>query len=253
MSDDFDDLLDAPRRRGPGRPTNAEREARRQDAVLQANQEAEIRRAGNGSTRIPLEAFQFPCSQQFLADVWGMDPATVKKRLLGKPVVVGMGSGGRPLFNFQRASQYLIKPMMSAEDFIRTLNKADLPPEVNKALWDAQRSRVKYKIEAQEAWETEDVLEVLGEVSMTIKDSLVAVVEEMRNRAKLTDEQTELLSAAIDEIRTQIREKLIEMPAKKFTGSVHSKPLFGVSDSVNEEITGQETGWLGDDDEDDEE
>ncbi len=253
--DEFEALLgEAPPRRGPkrGRPSNAEREARRLAAASDLEHQAELRKAINGSQSLQLEQFGDPVNQNFLARLMRMDPATVNTRLTKcKPAYIG--SGGRKVFYFHDAIHYLVKPKMTAEEFARTLNKADLPPEINKSFWDAQRSRTKYKIEAQEAWETEDVLEVLGEVSMTIKDSLVAVVEELRNRAKLTDEQTEIVSEAIDEIRTTIRQKLIEMPEKKFSGSMFAKPLFGISgdiDAAPPEVP--EGGWLDDSEEDEE-
>lgn len=249
MSDDFEDLV-APPRRKRGRPSNAELEARRAQAVEDIENQAAIRNAVIGRTVIPEKDFFMPVGVNFLHRILGMDNQTIRTRLRGLPPLPG-SHPNRPVWHFRDALPYLVKPKMTAEEFARTLNKADLPPEINKSFWDAQRSRVKYKIESQEAWETEDVLEVLGDVAMTMKDSLVAVVEEMRNRARLTDEQTELLQECIDELRTEIRTKLIEMPAKRSTGSIFAKPMFGIRDDVDREPDIPETGWL--DDEGDEE
>lgn len=240
MSDDFDDLLAPPRRR-PGRPTNAEREARRAAAEADVQHQAELRKAATGHHALTRVDFGVPVPQQFLADVLHMDPATVKKRLRRcKPAAV---ISNRPVWYFHEAIQFLVKPKMTAEEFARSLNKADLPPEINKSFWDSQRSRVKYKIEAQEAWETEDVLQVLGKVAMTMKDSLVMVVEELRNRAKLTDEQTVIVQECIDEIRSEIRRELLELPAQTATGSMHAKPLFGVSGDIETDPELPEDGW----------
>lgn len=252
MSDDFDDFLEPPKRR-VGRPTNAEREARRAEAAQNMEHQAELRKAATGHHALTRVDFGTPVPQQFLADVLHMDPATVKKRLRRcKPAAV---ISNRPVWYFHEAIPFLVKPRMTAEEFARTLNKADLPPEINVAFWNAQRQRVKYKIEAQEAWETEDVLKVLGEVAMTIKDSLVMVVEELRNRAKLTDEQTAIVSECIDEIRTDMRKKLIELPQRAATGSVAGKPLFGVSGDIDTTPdVDEDSGWwdAGDDDGDEE-
>lgn len=244
--DDFADLVGTRKR---GRPSNAEREARRQEAARNLDHQAEIRKAATGHQSLQIDQFGDPVPQNFLARLMRMDPMTVNQRLAKcKPAAV---VGNRKVYYFHEAVHFLVKPKMSAEEFARTLHKFDLPPEISKVFWDGQRSRVKYKIEAQEAWETEDVMAILGEVAMIFKDSTTMVVEEMRNRAKLTDEQTEILSTSMDDLRKTIREKLVELPQKQFTGSMHSKPLFGVSGDVDlEPDVSADSGWLDDDEED---
>ncbi|MEG3175881.1 DUF1441 family protein [Sphingomonas sp. RB3P16] len=264
MTDDFASLMppETPVKRRPGRPTReeaaarlaaqvareAEEDERRARSSASINQRAEIVRASTGQQWLKEEMFGEPVGMNFLIRVMRMDPGTIKTRLQRcKPA----GQvGNRTVWYFHEALPFLVKPKMTAEEFARTLNKADLPPEINSAFWTAQRSRVKYKIEAQEAWETEDVLAVLGDVAMAIKDSLTMVVEELRNRAKLTDEQTEIVSTTIDEIRTEMRRKLVDMPSLKQTGSMHSKPLFGISEDINTTPDIPDTGWLDDDGDD---
>lgn len=255
MTDEFDELIGGapepappPRRNKGGRPTNEERARRQREASGSLEMQAAIRAAGAGKTRIDAREFMLPVGQNFLAEVFRMDPMTVRKRLL-KCKPVGYAGGNRAIYDFPEAASYIVKPKMTAEEFARTLNKADLPPEINKAFWDSQRSRVKYKIEAQEAWETEDVVAVLGEVAMLFKDSTTMVVEEMRSRAKLSDEQTEILQECFDELRREIRKKLIDMPSKRRTASMFDKPMFGISREIDAVPEG---GWLEDDADDDE-
>lgn len=227
MSDDFDDLLvPAPRR--PGRPTNAERDARAADRLKDAAHQAEIRRAGAGMSKITVEEFLLPVSKNFLARVTGIDPMTLTKRLRNcKPC--GMAGANRPVYYFHQVLPYIVKPKMSAEEFAKSLNKADLPPEINNAFWNAQRARVRYKIEAQEAWETEDVVRFLGEVAIELKDSLTMAPEEMRQRAKMDDEQIALFEAMLDEMRTAIHDRLLDVAERTPARSMFDKPLFGVS------------------------
>lgn len=172
-----------------------------------------------------VQALRRPVTSNLLAIVFGMDIQTINRRLIDCPHVM---QSNRRLYEFKTACSYIIKPVMTPEQFIRTMNASHLPPEINKAFWDGQRSRVKYKIEAQEAWETEDVLAVFGDVFMTIKDVLTTIGEDLRERAKLNDEQSKLLEEGIDELRDTLRNKLVEMPEKKRTGSIFEKPLFGV-------------------------
>ena len=243
---DFDDLLadDAPLRgdaplladdpapRKRGRPTNADRTARDAAALDEGERRRIMNLATQGKTQVGEAAFFNPVGVNFLRRLLNMDGGTIKTRLRTLPPLPGCHPQ-RPLWHFHETLPYLIKPKMTAEQFAKTLNNVDLPPEINVAFWNSQRARVKYKVESQEAWETEDVLEILGKVAMTIKDSLTMVVEEMRNRAKLNDEQTQVLSECLDELRTEIRQKLVELPAARATPSMFGKPMFGVSGDIN--------------------
>lgn len=231
MSDDFDDLMEQPRKRG--RPTNEEREARRRAALADAELQQQVRLAGSGNSKIKVEDLKFlPVSMQWLAEFFSMDPVTVRKRLKGNCQPAGIVGHNREVYTFHEAVPWIVKPKMSAEQFARTLNKADLPPEINNTFWQAQRARVRYKIEAQEAFEAEDVVRLLGEVAMTLKDSLTMAPEELRNRAKLSEEQVEALEAVLDEIRQDIFDRLVRIPAETMTPSLYDKPMFGVSGEV---------------------
>lgn len=249
MDDSFDALMNEPVRRRPGRPTNEERARREAEARSSLSHQAEVRAAMGGQTKINLDEFRMPVTHNFLAKVLNMDPATVKKRLTRcRPVATDRN---RSVYYFHEAIHFLVKPRMTAEEFARSLNKADLPPEINKAFWDSQRSRVKYKIESQEAFEAEDVMQALGNVAMIFKDSLTMVVEEMRNRAGLTEEQTEILQGCIDELRKEIRTKLMALPGQTQTPSMFGKPMFGVSGDIDTDPDiPEDSGWLADDDED---
>lgn len=199
-----------------------------QDAVHQAD----IRKAAIGRTKIEEKEFFLPVGMNFLVRVLRMDSQTIRTRLRNAPVADKSGTN-RSVWYFHEVLPYLVKPKMTAEQFARTLNKADLPPEINSAFWAAQRSRIKFAIESGEAWATEDVIRVMSDACMTIGDTLKMSVEEMRQRAKLTDAQSALFEATIDDLRATLREKLVEMPQRSATGSLFGKPLFGIAGDVD--------------------
>lgn len=231
VTDEFEDLFgsDEP----PAPPPRRRRQP--QPAGLADHLSIKAASSGRGLQDVGgVQALRRPVTINTLATVFEMDPQTITRRLIDCAHIVG--SGGRKLYDFKDACSYIIKPRMTPEQFIKTLNAAKLPPEINKAFWDGQRSRVKYKIESQEAWETEDVLQVLGEVFMTIKDSFTTITEEMRERAKLTDDQAKMFEAAIDEMRAALREKLVELPKQRQTTSVFEKPLWGIGGQTASEL-----------------
>jgi hypothetical protein len=173
-----------------------------------------------------VQALRRPVTIKTLATIFDHDVQTITTRLIDCPFTE---KSGRKLYEFKEACSYIIKPKMTITQFVKTLNVVDLPPQVNKAFWDGQRSRVKYMIEAQEAWQTDDVLDVFGKTFMTIKDWTTTLVEMLRERAHMTDEQTEIVEQACDDLRSQLRAKLLDEPKKHRTTSLFDKPLFGVT------------------------
>ena len=234
MIDAADEMLGgpapAPKNRG-GRPTREEAAAK----LLAAQISLKAATSGRAFEDVGgVQAFRRPVTLNFLATVFNHDIQTVTKRLIDCPFTT---VGNRKLYEFADAVSYIIKPKMTPEQFVKTLNKADLPPEINLAFWNAQRAKLKFKLEAQDAWETAEVLEVFGDAFMAISDTLRTVPEEMRERAGLTDAQTKILEEAIDELRGTLSQKLVAMPAQKRTGSILEQPLFGTSKDIDPDST----------------
>ena len=235
MIDEADEMLGGepappPRNRG-GRPTREEAAAK----LLAAQISLKAATSGRAFEDVGgVQAFRRPVTLNFLATVFNHDIQTVTKRLIDCPFTT---VGNRKLYEFVDAVSYIIKPRMTPEQFVKTLNKADLPPEINLAFWNAQRAKLKFKLEAQDAWETAEVLEVFGDAFMAISDTLRTVPEEMRERAGLTDAQTKILEEAIDELRGTLSQKLVAMPAQKRTGSILEQPLFGTSKDIDPDST----------------
>lgn len=240
MIEDFEAMLGeepaAPPPKKRGRPTREEAAAR-----LAAQEEAEraekdkqegfyasfegkrlIASAATGRTVIPERDFHMPCSINFLARVLKLDPMTVNRRLRRvEPVgYAGSAANKRALYDFTKTLPYLLKPKMDLQTFLDTLNAADLPPIVNKLTWDGLQSKLRYKVAAQEAWQTEDVLEVLSDVGMTIKDHTNMWVEEMREKAGLSDEQAARFERMVDIYRDELHKKLVDMPKEKQTKAI---------------------------------
>lgn len=229
MSDDFDDILGtstAPARAKGGRPT-------REEAAAKALEEqVALSAAASGRTFEDIggvQALRRPVTINTLATIFRHDVQTITRRLIDCPHTM---HSNRKLYDFPLACSYIIKPRMTPEQFVKTLNKADLPPEINLAFWNAQRAKIKFMLEAGEAWETGEVLGVLGEVFMAIKDTLTMVPEDLRERAKLSDEQTKLLEEGIDALRQTLQEKLVTMPTRKRTPSLLDTPLFGTAKDI---------------------
>lgn len=225
MSGGIDDLL--------GAPAGADdRAQRRQSRVEALAKETAIKAAGRGGTFIEQGALRRPVSMNFLAEVFDMDPATVRKRLTRCPKL-GMAGGNRPVYDFKTACQYILPPKMTADEFIRTLHHAKLPPEVNKVFWQAQRERLRYLRDAGEVWHTADLLAVLGQVNMTFKDRIDMWVEDIRDLKGISDAHVARIEEMAHALKSDLYEALVTMPGRGETLSIRDKedPLAPADDT----------------------
>ncbi len=222
----LDDMLgggeQASQKRRPGRPTNAERAERERQLLESMENKRRISAAAAGQTAMNAREFFLPVGQNFLATVLGLNPETVRKRLRRvQPIGYGSGAQKRPVYDFRKVLPYLIKSDMDAATLLETINPNDLPPSINKTIWEAKRIKLKYEIEAGQAWATEDVLEVFGTVFMAIKDRTKLWVDDLREQCKglSADEVFAALQEHIDAYQAALHSDLIDIPRRRATQS----------------------------------
>jgi hypothetical protein len=208
---EFDDLLG-------GETSQPDDRRRRSERMLQeAALKNDIRRAGSGQTKISVETFLLPCSQNFIGRVLHMDPMTVKKRLQGAPVAGTVGAG-RPVYFFHEILPYIVKPKMDIGTYIRSLNPADLPNSINKSFWEAERIKNQVLQQNGEAWNTMKCLELFGAVFMLIKDRLPLIKEALREE-NIPPSAQKVLEEMCDQFQSELYEALVDLPKQRRTYS----------------------------------
>lgn len=212
----------APPKRKTGRPSNAERAERERQQINTLEVQRAISAAAAGQTLLNAREFFMPVGQNFLAHVLGLNPETVRKRLRRvQPIGHGAGAQKRPVYDFRKVLPYLIKSEMDAATLLETINPNDLPPSINKTIWEAKRIKLKYEIEAGQAWLDADVLEVFGTVFMAIKDRTKLWVDDLREQCKGMSgpEVLDALQEHIDAYQAALHSDLIEIPKRRSTQS----------------------------------
>lgn len=213
MSDaDIDELLGNPPKRGRGRPLKEDQ------PTYKPPTENELRLAavGRGPLGDPYKLLK-PVTVSWLASAFRMDPQTIKKRLARcNPIAQ---SGQRNLYDFVDAAAYLVNPKIDLAAYIASIDTKKLPNHINKVYWEAQNARLRYELKAGDAWATEDVLEVFGEVFLSLKDQMQLWADNLHEASSLTDEQRALVRAMVDQLQTDMHSKLVEMPKLRKTFS----------------------------------
>lgn len=170
--------------------------------------------------------FRRPVGVTFFANILGVQPKQIQKRLEKCPVDSWSTHGGKqqPLYDFLTGMSYLIPPQGSIEDWLAQQNQASLPPIVSKAYWEMTNARLRALSAAGKLWHDEDVLTAFARVSLLIRQESRMWIEDMPARHLLTDQQYNFLVDQVNEMNKKIRESL-EEKAHEFQSNAHSREI----------------------------
>lgn len=201
-------------------PGNGPRARRQQRAMADDLLDTMVRQKAMGvnpKTGGPIvEDMMAGVTVSWLAQVFGMDPKTVKQRLADCPPLHRRKAGY--VYSLPVAAQYLVKPALSAEQFIKNMKASDLPAHMQDAVWSAMLKRQKWEENAGQLWRTEKVREVLGTTFQTIKFTIQLWADTVEKQKGLTEEQRDLIIKMSDELQAEIHAALVKKAADKRTG-----------------------------------
>ena len=154
----------------------------------------------------------------WLCQVFNMTRPQVEKRLEHCPVMRRVGTNGK-IYELPIAAAYLVKPKMSVEQYINSMDTKDLPERLRKEFWTARLQEQKWRQKAGELWSTEDVLTVFGEVFKLIKTKSQLWSDSLETTTGLSDEQRALLGDLVDSLMGDIFDSLTALKTRKTTPS----------------------------------
>lgn len=153
----------------------------------------------------------------WLAQVFRMDPKTVKQRLANCPPLHRRKAGY--VYSLPVVCSYLIKPAFSIDEYLKTAKPNELPNHLQQTYWDALLKRQKWEENAGDLWRTDSVREVLGQTFQTIKFTIQLWADTIERQTGLTKEQRELLETMADGLQQDIYEALVEQARNNTTPS----------------------------------
>jgi hypothetical protein len=146
-----------------------------------------------------------------LAEIFRLKTPDVARRL-GDLKPVGAGRQNNPIYNLAEAAARLVKIQVSPElldRYMRTINHAHLPPLVAKAYWDGKIAREKYREQANELWNTEDVIRVASDVFQSLRMSLMLIPDVLRDESNLSEGQFKTVQKIVDDALEAARVRLV--------------------------------------------
>lgn len=177
---------------------------------------------GDGQEALDIRDVHRGVSTSWLAQAFGMDGTTVKKRLANCPPI---GKNRNfPVYSLRQAAQYLVEPKIDIGAYLRSMNPSQLPSYLQDAYWSAMLKRQKFEENAKLLWRTEDVLDVFGEFAMMMKSTVQLWVENQDRVHGLTPEMRLTMTQQGDNLLEEIHRMMIEAPLKRSTTSTAAEP-----------------------------
>lgn len=211
-ADDIEELLGGgpPRQEGPSSRTGNRPDAHIRLARHQARNVA--------SSDVGADGVLQGVSVTWLARVFNLDVATVRKRLIGCPNVGSKTSGF--VYLVEEAAPYLVTPRLTPADFLKHMQKGDLPPQLQDAYWSGVLKRQKAQQNAGDLWHSVDVFDVMQEVLKVAREGLQQIPSTLDRSQKFTEAQVQIVIEIIDAIQDEMHKKLLAMAQEPKT-----KPL----------------------------
>ncbi len=230
MSDleDFDLSLEETPKRGRGRPKGTPKRAKEARAAIAAEAEdAQVERldadeaAGldvvKGKARV--EHLLQPLTASQLAQIFRMDRKTIQARLRGCPAAA-KNPAGNFLYDVAQAAGYLVEPKVDIEAWIKKLRPNDLPPYLQDSFWAALEKRQRVELKAGDLWETEQVIDVFGDLAKRIKSTVMLWTDQLERSERLTSDQREYFTRQCDALLGMVFDAYAGLDEERTTGSL---------------------------------
>lgn len=150
-------------------------------------------------------------SATWLAAAFRIDRSAVLRKLATCPVIRVQGDKrNSKLYDLPVAARYLVNPALSAEDFLKSLHRSDLPTSLQESVWSALLKRQAWEKNAGHLWSTDDVWRVLAGLFQTIKFTTQLWLDSVDAEAGLTEQQRHVLERLASGLLQDLYDKVVE-------------------------------------------
>lgn len=127
-----------------------------------------------------------------MTQLFRMDTRTILRRIHSvKPIGRRRGAD---IYLIPDVVPHLWKPSeQQVEEAIRRMNHQDLPKALTKEYWAGQRSKQDYLLKRGDLWETEKIVERVGELYKLVKMSMLLMSDAVERQTELTDRQRNII------------------------------------------------------------
>jgi hypothetical protein len=143
-----------------------------------------------------------------LAIMFKMEPKTVMGKV-SSLVPVGRRRG-TAVYSIPEAAQRLVKPSYEIERVIMGMNHSDLPPMLQNAFWQAQKTRATYEEMIGDLWRTSKVVRLISVLFNSVRMAMLLLPDTLEREAGLSREQRAVVRRVLDGALIQGRKTIMK-------------------------------------------
>lgn len=150
-----------------------------------------------------------------LARMFRQDPRDIARKIRSlRPVGKRRGFD---IYSVKEAAEYLVTPKVdNIESYIARMSFKDLPPTLNKEMWNGLRARLRFEAEQDLLWPVEKVHEMTGRAFKALRMALLLIPDTVARETTLTSAQrariVQLVDNALAELRSNLHDEFANAP-----------------------------------------
>lgn len=131
-----------------------------------------------------------------LALMFKQDPKLVTQKV--SPLIPVGRRRGTPIYSVAEAAQRLVKPGYEIERVIMNMNHSDLPPMLQNAFWQAQKTRASFEEMIGDLWRTSRVVRLISVLFNSVRMTFLLLPDTIEREAGLTSEQRAVVRRVVE-------------------------------------------------------
>ena len=173
------------------------------------------------------EAIQHGLPVSKLALLFRGRAETVNRKLIQFGIKPKNKHGAIALYDILEAASALVKPAYDIDEYIRQMSHNDLPAQLTKEFWAGQRTKQQVELAAGNLWETEKVVQEVGELMKIVKMSTLLMLDGVENQTELSERQREIIRnlthGMLEDLVKRVEEKFKPVPQEGKHGELQEE------------------------------
>lgn len=143
-----------------------------------------------------------------LSKIFRMDRRDITAKISGHVAPCGE-RGGYPIYFIHEVAPHVIKPLYDIETYLKRMHHNDLPKHLTKEFWAGQKTRLEVLKAEGDLWETDKVIEVMGEAFKQLRMSMLLMGDTVEREIMFSHEQRDKMRLIIDGALNDLADSLI--------------------------------------------